>query len=646
MAGISTLPGSALPGHVPDAPLDRGARPVSAEKWALLLVIVTAVLTGAILYSRYLASARELWSNVIHDRNAHLESGLALANDLRHGRLLDVVSDLDKLRTWPVFHDGFLVGTVLLLGNGDERYAILPSLLGWIGAVIFAFLATARALPRFGWVGGLLAALLVLVSPAFKAYATDVMLESVGACLTLMSLYFYLCTVQDGSAVASRWLALSLTALCLHKYNYWILAVACMIADRFAADPIFYLHWLGQVLGSGAVWKWMHNQLRRPMTYVIGALLGLSLLGALAGHDGIRVLSVTFSPRSTAVILTLAYWLFIIQLAPWYWRVGRWNVRDWPVALQAMVNWHLLPVAAWFLWPRRLSSFLWVANPETNAGEFPQRDLWGGYAYYWNSFVHDYQIGLWSALVVVALALWAAWSGFRKQLRPGAGAVFWLVAISIVLSAHHPNRKSRFLHSWLGAAWVAAGVGAVSLVGSRAGRTQYARSGLAGLVGAMALMHLPGLSATPHAPEGGIEAGRPSTLEVTDSYLTALEHSRKAAVFSNLPMKALAHWTYTRRFGRPGRVETDIKGFDPAAPDNHDAFQKWLATTSCDTLVYVDIPGGTAFHVVVPGATGMNQYGKLLEEQTLFVPTSRVESREHGWITTVWKRKEISQAAR
>ena len=37
----------------------------------------------------------------------------------------------------------------------------------------------------------------ILASPAHRAFGTDIMLESLGGCLSIMVLYFYLAAVQD-----------------------------------------------------------------------------------------------------------------------------------------------------------------------------------------------------------------------------------------------------------------------------------------------------------------------------------------------------------------------------------------------------------------------------------------------------------------
>src|SRR4051812_9758335 len=101
------------------------------------LVLAAASACATLLYLRFLQSPRLLWSDGIHDRNALLYSGLCLAMDIRLFDLRHLIPDLDSFRTWPPFHDGLLVGAALLLGGGDERWAILPSLAAWVGTAFF-----------------------------------------------------------------------------------------------------------------------------------------------------------------------------------------------------------------------------------------------------------------------------------------------------------------------------------------------------------------------------------------------------------------------------------------------------------------------------------------------------------------------------
>jgi hypothetical protein len=610
----------------------------AAARALALLTLIVAIAAAGLLYLRFLESPRLLWNSAIHDRNAHLYSGMCLAADLRNGYFGRLFPDLDAFRTWPPLHDGLLVGFCLLLGRGDERWAVLPSLVGWVGTCVLAFLIAFRATPRGGAAAGLVAAAFVLVSPAQRAFATDVMLESLGACLTLACLYFYVTTVQNESPVLNRCFALALTLLFFEKYNYWLLVVLGLAADTISVNRHRYAAWIRDRLKVTDVMAWLVRQVRHPASWLFIALVVLIAAIEVGNLTDADLFGRHISLRPTANLVTAAYLVFLMRLVPWYRRTGRalvWNTCD---RIRALVNWHIWPIALWFLWPHRLYSFLWVNSPASNAGEFPKHDLFGGYPLYWASMAHDYHISAWSAATAIGLFLIAVWAGASRRLRPGVTAILWIVGISFLLTVHHQNRKSRFLHSWIPVVWVGAGVGAGALAPNwRRGKRPALQFCYYSAVGAFVSWHLASFTASAHAPDGGIQALSASILDITDTYLPDLAESHGAAVFSNIPMKHLAQWTYLKRYGRLRRLETDIKGFGADAAASRAGFAKWLATTDCDTVVYVDFPPGSTFYTYVPDSAGLDAYGTMLRSQSRFVPAVQHTFLRYGCVVTVWK---------
>jgi hypothetical protein len=617
----------------------------SRRKWLdlslILMVFATGVYCAAILFDRFLNRSRLLWSDVIHDRNAHLLSGLQLATHLQQGAGSKILGDLDSFRTWPPLHDGFAVGLSLICGRHEERWAVLPSLFGWIGSAVFAYLLVRKAAFGKGQIGGLIAALLVLVSPAQRAYATDVMLESLGACLTLACLYAYIVARQSDAEHAYRPLAIALTLLFLEKYNYWTLVVIGLVIDRISAESGRV--WLSQSLSrmteafrNGGARTWLIRQGRRPLNYLLAGLMALIALIVLTPWNQTILFGHRILLSPPANLVTLAYVVLWLRLAPWYRQTGRRWIGQSGNGARALFTWHLLPVAAWFLWPQHLYSFLWVNSPVANPGEFPQHNLLGGYSYYASCLANDYHLGVWSLALSVGLFLTGAGFALCGRLRPGGTAVFWLVAIALLLTAHHPNRKSRFVHTWIPVLWAGAGIGAASLMAQR-------RKGLLmaccwGGTGVILWAHWPGLTANAHAPEGGVGSVQFSALDLSDAYLPDLADSRRVAIFSNVPVKQFTQWTYLKRYPDRPRLETDVKGFDPQAADNHGCFEVWLRGTACDTIVTLDFVPGTFFYRSVPGCANYTQYVQMLQHQTRFVAVTRRVLTREGCLATVWKK--------
>src|SRR5262245_57442619 len=187
------------------------------------VLLLVAVPLAAWLYGDFLVQPRLLWRGLDHDRNAHFQFALSLALDLRHGDLVAFIADLNRATVWPPVH-GLMLALVLLVGGFDERLGVLPSLAGWVITIVAGALAARRLMPRAadGAVAAAVSAMFIVASPALREYALDVMLESLGAALTVLALYVYL-RAKSAAAPDAWWrgFALVLTLLFLEKANYW-----------------------------------------------------------------------------------------------------------------------------------------------------------------------------------------------------------------------------------------------------------------------------------------------------------------------------------------------------------------------------------------------------------------------------------------
>jgi hypothetical protein len=607
------------------------------------LVCVGALVLAAGAYDRFLDNPRILWSNAVHDRNAHYTLGLSLALDAQQGNVKAFLHDLDGARIWPPLH-GLLVAAVLCVAGPDYRLAVLPSLAAWVGTALFGFLAARRATPRGGNLAGLIAALFILASPAHHAFATDIMLESLGACLSLLVVYLYLVAVQENSVWSCRWLALALTALFLEKYNYWLIVLLAILATEISYRPRAFWNLLTGTLAKIEWRRWAVSQVRRPTNYLLAAVL--ALLGMVLADKGetLRIGGYSISIHTTHNLVHAAYLIIFARLAYWWWREKRGWTRTLEVRPQQLLLWHGLPVALWFLWPKRLSACLWSMSP-TTAGDAPQYSIREGLAYYWSCLTADYHVAVWGAALAMALVVAAALA--HRRMRAGGWVILWLVVIAAALTIRHPNQKSRFLHSWVAGGWVAAGVGlALCVNGPLTARWKRLRPWLAtAAAGGLGLAFFQGFSQAGHAPEAGPDSQRASTLELTDAYLPSLAEARRATIVSTVPMKWLTTWTYLERYGQSDWLETDLKGYGFTDEEHRQAFQKWLETTPSDTLVFIDVPPGSYFYV--PGAVN-EMYGALrdlLATQAVFQLTKRRELPQYGCAITIWSRSR-AQAAR
>jgi hypothetical protein len=580
------------------------------------------------------------WDSAVHDRNTHYLLGLSMALDARRGDVRHFVAELEGARTWPGWLHGLLVAAVLAVGGPDYRLAVLPNLAAWAGTVVVGFLLARRLAPRGGNWAGLIAAGFIAASPAHRVFATDLMLESLGAFLSLLALYLYVVTVQQPRAAwAGHCLGLSLTALFLDKYNYWLLVALSLAAADLASAPREWCAWLSGLL-AGVDWRrWAWAQLRHPLTYAL-ALLAVLLAVVLAGRGGtLHIGQGEVALRSPYNLVNLAYGLLFLRVALWWAKGGKAWARGLEPRTRSLVAWHALPVAVYFLLPKRLGYLLWFVSP-ANTGQTAPEGLASGWIYYLRCLGADYHAASWAMLLTVGLAA-AAFLGLRK-LRPGGRAVFIFFLVAASLTVLHPQRKSRYVHTWVAAGWVAAGLGFAAVTCGRCAR----RAGpfrpwlTAAAAAGVLLAHGPALSTAGHSPERGHDHLGGSTCDLADVYLPWVADSRRTAFLSTIEMKYLMRWTCLERFRRPDLIEVDLKGFGPSAEENRRSFERWLASTSCDTLVFIDVPPGSHFYELTRHNEALAaEVPGWLAAQTAFTPVERHVFREYGCTVTRYARR-------
>jgi hypothetical protein len=585
-------------------------------------------------YARFLEDPRQLWTCGPHDRNAHYLFGLNVALDLRKGDVLGLLHDLDGARVWGPLH-GVVAGLILAVGGPDYRLAVLPSLMAWLGTAIVAFLLARRVVPQGGNLAGAAAALLVLASPAYRAFATDIMLESSGAFLTLLVLYLYVVTKQSASVGAARGLALALTALFLLKYNYWLLAIGPLVIVEVAALGKSGWRACMQWLAALPWWSWLRVQWRHPLNYVLVAALALWAGVAFSNRESMTIAGHTILLRSPDNIASIAYVVLFLRAAPWWWRQGRAWARQLSYPLPYLLAWHALPVALWFLMPKRPSYFFWYMTRD-HGGE-AQHNALAAAGYYWHCLVTDYHLGLASLLIVIGLIALARF-GWRN-LKPGGVAVLVFVLLAAFIAVRYPSHRSRFLHSWLASWWVVAGIGAAQFAyGSWARALGAARHGVAvALAVGLALLHVPGMFQPGHALEGGPKPEAACNLDVTDEYLTHLADAHRPVLLSNAPIKQLMNWTYLQRYGRKTPVECDLPRL-PAAQSFPESFDAWLQKSSRDVVVFVDVQPGSPLYEPAERPE-VEQVPGVLASDPDFHIVQRREFPEMGCTVTMWKRQ-------
>jgi hypothetical protein len=607
----------------------------------LFLVLVVGVVAFA-AHAAYRNNLRARWTSPSHDRNAHYQAGLNVACELRNGHPIQAILDLDAASMgWPAFHPVCLAAVLTVAGPSPEA-AVLPSLIGWCGATLFAFLIVRRLGGAHGVAGGFVAVALFLGSPALQALATDVMLESLGLCLTLAAIYCYLNFVESPTRRAGIALGGVLSCLFLHKYNYWGIAVVSLAATEILRRPRAILCGLRDTVRMVDWSAWARLQLARPLNYAIALLLGVSAAAILNDGVGVTIGGKQLEIRDTRLFIQAAYALLLVRVAVWWWPVGRAataRVAGEPVV--ALLTWGLIPVQVWLLLPFRLKYFIWYAGPG-NAPPGLDHTLPDALRYYGDGFASEYHVAAALALVAGAVGLLGILALVaRRAAAPGWLALPAVFAICGALTVLHPNQQLRFLHSWAPLVWVAAGVGVAALLAVIARFAGQNTARVAGVVVvaalAVALFQLtPAFARVSRAFGPGYDPAAPSLRDLYDAYLPHLDGNEPTAIFSNRPESSW-RWAFMERFGHKNGLRNNLREVGAFDPVTMEAAERWLAVTPVRTVVYVEIPPSSP--LFEPAATPADNSALLavMRKQSAFHPAARVRVRDLGTVW-VWKR--------
>jgi hypothetical protein len=567
----------------------------------LLVVVVAALAACVSLYEHHRTHYRERWVGVGHDRNAHYRYGLLMAADLSTGNVGRFFKDFDAGSwMWPPLNSVLVAGVTLVTGPSPVT-AVLPALFGYFLAAVFAFLLIRRLME--GWPGilaGWLAAALVLLSPAHKAFATDIMLESLGAGLTLVALYSFTVWSQVRSVASARWLGVILMLLFLEKYNYWVLALMAMVPVHLFEHRREYLALAGRLKREVPWRSWLTGQFRRPLNYVILVLLALLLAYRITGGFTLALFGKTVEVNNNQLLVTLAYALILLRIAAWWWLGGRGIARAWlPSHVYPLIDWHILPAAAWLAIPHRFRNFLWyVASPTNSTSDYRPTFL-EGVNFYWKAACDHYVPSADVVPVLGILALLSLLLVFVPRFyRAGGWVVPAFALLSMLATVRHPNQHERFLHTGMAGVYVAAAVGLFGLVALLIPRW---KGLVSGAVLALALAGLltqagPNLGGPGHASMLNVPPGGVGVRQATEAVQPLLNEGEPVAVFSNVPSKFWAMWLYLERWPQPELLQPDLREVGVLDAPTEPQFAEWCRVTKTRRVVFVDVAKDSALY--------------------------------------------------
>ncbi|MFZ4683258.1 MAG: hypothetical protein ACOYMS_12200, partial [Terrimicrobiaceae bacterium] len=575
-----------------------------------------------------------LWNGLVHDRSGHYGYGLTMAVAVENGDPVRFVDELLKAKVWPPLHGLLVVPTQILTGN-DWRFAVLPSLAGWVLMVVaVSILAMQVSGGRDdAWLAGVVAFVFAALSPAHRIFATDIMLESLGAGLTALAVVVYTGAVERRDDV--RWwraCALVLTLLFFEKYNYWMIAVLALFCAegwrrRSALPSAGKLAEMAKKTCRRLMAEW-----KQPLSLLSLFLLAAVVVIQVHGPVALKIFGEEIALYPPRNLLTAAYAAAFARVF-FALRKSRWRPND-PVA-RVFCSWHVLPLAVSFLFPQRLAAFLQFLSPG-NHGDSPVRDVPGAAASYLAAMAGDYHSSGTLLAAAVLLALAACLSLGRGNSRLIAPLA--LLFIGLVLTLLHPNQKSRYLHSWLPMLWVLAGAGAATLTAGLK-RPALARTLSVVLVVLLALAGGSGWLDRGRSPETGNRGETHSLLDLSDSWLQHLPERGGVLFLSTQSCRPLVRWTFLEKFADLRRIRwAEFSATTEAEMAKE--IRARLEESSAETLVTLEFPQDSElFFGVSDHAMLRAVLPTLLEEQNRFAPVH--QHHVMGANVRVWRRNSI-----
>lgn len=617
--------------------VDRKSRVWSLNTWFaqtdnrwVVGVIVASLGFGIFLYCGFLANSRLLWDSFIHDRNAHYFNAQTLAIDLQNGDLAHLLKDLERMRIWGPLHP-IVTGVVMSVVGIDFRIAILVSLFAWVATAILSFLVVRRSLDEGGNTSGCVAAFFVLISPAYRAYALDIMLESLGALLSITVAYFYLRARQNPSRGNDRFFALSLTALFFLKYNYWILLLGALALLEINRHQRVLVHCIKRIRIPNVFWV-LNNLWRHPLHYPLLGLMTLMVAFRIFGTFRIPFGDSGVVVNGIDLPATLFCWCFAIRVLDWWFRERGNRLFGRVPRVRSLISWHLIPVLAWFMIPQRAGLFLTYLTRDHGSGESGNGLVERLTAYVETMALHYH--GNWALFGSSVFLVIFAFAGLRR-LKKGGEIVLWVILVSVVLTAIQPCCRSRFLHSWMVLFWAGAGIGSAILAKKLSGLLFIKGIRLVpiGVSALLVVLAWPILGKSGQAPESGIRNQGTSALALAETVLGDFQAQGKVAILSNQPMKFYAMWTYQQAIRQTEKVETETH----FRANTVEAFEQWLAKAGCESVVWIDVKPLPGMAFVKPDGSEQNLLA-VLQQQHLLNPVEFHLIPELGCTVTVWRK--------
>lgn len=569
------------------------------RSWPLVPIVVLGLGLVMAAAAGHVADPAALWRDPYHDRNSHFASALTLSLALRLGDAVAFVAEIARPTVWPPLQ-ALALGAWMAVAGPAAAWAILPAAIGWALTLVALAMLASRSLadPARAAIAGGLAVALAATSPAMARLGTDAMMELPGAALTLLALL-----AATSRPVPWRRLAVLLTLLALHKYNYWIMVVAALAL----ASGAQILPWAIGVLRAID-----RRRVAEDAPLRLGALALAIAAAWLPADPAWRLGGVLVLPAHLAV---LAWGVALLAAARAWRRRGAAFDAVLGDPARILLAWHAWPVALWLLVPGKLPALLGFLSPG-HAGATAPHGLLEATTFHWQGFAQGFSPhpGIAAAVLVLAAV------GARSAPR----ALVCFVAIGVVALVLHPQLQWRFQATVLPAAWLLAGFGAVAVLPRMA-------PVLAAALPCLVAVVLAALPTPPLADSAAIRRpDAPRDLDLAAAWQVMPVATGGVLVLASIGRSDLFDWTLRLRCGCLAPIEQP-----PWVERGDAAVQAAIAASPAPVLLAVTLPApypvaGRATLLDLPVAAALAVQSRYVEAAARDVPS-------HGARVAWWR---------
>lgn len=269
-----------------------------------LIVLLLATSVSCIAYFNIILPADSFhW-----DESHHGIYGVWLARDIKLGNWGNFWKDTHRQTLWPFFHSWILTVFFLIFGVSFQIARFSSLVIFFVTAVLVYLLSNRFLEKKYGWQTGILASLLTLISPIMIKFATENMLEGIGALVFISSIYVYFLSEEKKKWHLYIALGVLLGISVVTKYNYAYLILTSFavvilsevfnvlkIAQESVAKTEEKSKRLIEIIKSSSFSHWIYKNLLIPAP----ALL-ISLSWFFSGDSGKKIQMLMWSKQVVA----------------------------------------------------------------------------------------------------------------------------------------------------------------------------------------------------------------------------------------------------------------------------------------------------------------------------------------------------------